>query len=283
MIGKRIFSFAISVFITAHILPSNVFCQTISLDEVQEFLRGRIEASGIPPTIMVGEEMIYASVALPLFYEKRAYKMAWSDENGPTALADSLLLAIENADNEGLRPKNYHLERIKSNLSIVRRNISKGAYNPRRLVDLDLLLTDAFLIYGSHLLKGQVDPVTIDSEWFTDLKQLDMTEVLENALRSGTIISTLNSLSPPQSGYARLKKALARYREIAEKGGCSEISEGPKIAIGDSGYRVGLLRERLHLTGDLDSEDPENEIYFNHELESAVKGFQKRHGLDVDG
>ena len=104
--------------------------QEVILDDLQELLRGRIEASGIPPAIMVGEEMIYASIALPVFYEKRAYNLAWSDENGPTSLADSLVLAIEGAYDEGLNPHNYHLRIIARNLQIVRRNIHAGIYNP---------------------------------------------------------------------------------------------------------------------------------------------------------
>jgi len=264
-------------------LPSHGISQAISPDEIQEYLRSRIEASGIPPTITVGEEQIYASVALPLFYEKRAYNLAWSDENGPTPLADSLVLAIANANKEGLKPRNYHLEKIRPVLNLIRKNIGKGIPNPRRLVDLDLLLTDAFLIYGSHLLKGQVDPVTIDSEWFTDLKQLDMTEVLEKALRDNTIMATLLGLSPPQSGYGRLKVALARYREIAGDGGWQEIPAGLRMTPGDSTERIGLLRERLLLTGDLTREDSADENYFSRNLESAVKSFQKRHGLDADG
>lgn len=283
MIGNKILLLIISGLLIVIILMPRAFCQPVALDELQEYLRGRIEASGIPPTIMVAEELIYASVALPLFYEKRTYNLAWSNSDGPTALADSLVLAIDNAYKEGLRPENYHIEKIKSNLSTARRNIRKGAYNPRRLVDLDLLLTDAFLIYGSHLLKGQVDPMTIDSEWFTDLKQLDMIQVLENALGSNAIITTLLRLPPPQSGYGRLKNELARYRDIANNGGWPEIPGGHKMTIGDSGDRIQLLRARLLMTGDLVSEDPENENYFNHDLESAVKRFQKRHGLDVDG
>jgi murein L,D-transpeptidase YcbB/YkuD len=283
MIYNKGFVFIAQCLLTVLILLSPAFSQELIPYDLQEYLRNRIEASGIPPVIMVGEEQIYASVALPLFYEKRAYSLAWSNKKGPTALADSLVLAIENADKEGLKPRNYHLAKIRHNLDVVRLNIGKGTYNPRRLVDLDLLLTDAFLIYGSHLLKGQVDPITIDSEWFTDLKQLDMTEVLETALRDNTIIESLSSLSPPQNGYSRMKMALAHYREIADGGGWPVIPEGPKMVVGDSGERVRLLRERLIITGDFKETDTENKNYFSHDLESAVKGFQKRYGLDIDG
>jgi len=283
MICSKGFVYIVHCLLMVLFLLSPAFSQEVIPDNLQEYLRNRIEASGIPPVIMVGEEQIYASVALPLFYEKRAYNLAWCDKKGPTAHADSLVSAIENADKEGLKPRNYHLAKIRHNLDVVRLNIRKGTYNRRRLVDLDLLLTDAFLIYGSHLLKGQVDPITIDSEWFTDLKQLDMTEVLETALRDNTIIKSLLSLSPPQNGYSRMKKALARYREMADRRGWPVIPDGPKMVVGDSGERIQLLRERLLITGDLKETDTENKNYFNHDLESAVKGFQKRHGLDEDG
>ncbi len=51
-------------------------------DQVQELLRNQIETAGLPPKIVIGEELIHASRTFPLFYERRGYWPAWSDEKG---------------------------------------------------------------------------------------------------------------------------------------------------------------------------------------------------------
>ena len=81
-------------------------------DQVRERLRTRIEAAGVPPVLAVGEEPIHASVALPLFYEKRAYRPAWSGADGPMPQAEILAGAIREAEREGLRPKGYRCETL---------------------------------------------------------------------------------------------------------------------------------------------------------------------------
>lgn len=254
------------------------------LAQVQERLRNRTEAAGIPPQIAVGKELIYASIALPLFYERRGYLPAWSDEAGPLPLADSLIEAISRADQQGLRPADYHYAKIKSTHSEVRLNQNRGRpLNPGRLVDLDLLLTDAFLIYGSHLLSGRVDPLTIDSEWLTNLRQLDMAAALENALRGNCIGPTLDGFLPPQPGYSRLREALGKYRLIANEGGWPEIPNGPKLQKGDAGERVTSLRSRLTKTGDsVDTIGAQAEL-FDDALDLAVRRYQGRNGLEIDG
>ena len=263
-------------------LLQNVASENLS-DQVREFLRNRIEAAGIPPNVSVGEEVIHASVALPRFYEDRVYQLAWSDNDGPRHQADALINAIHEADREGLRPDDYHLSCIEAIVSEIRQHQSqRKSYNPRRLVDLDLLLSDAFLVYASHLLAGRINPETIDAEWHANRREADLAIVLQTALDTNRIGETLKSLLPSQPGYARLRNALANYREIAARGGWPAVPGGPKIQIGDRGERVRTLFLRLMVTGDLDKQDTVRD-HFDDVLEKALRRFQERHGLDVDG
>lgn len=253
-------------------------------DQVAEFLRNRIEAAGVPPNIRVGEQLIHASVMLPRFYERRVYRPAWSDDQGPLPVVEDLIRPIRQADGEGLRPEDYHLARIEKTLAETRENQArKRALNPRRLVDLDLLLTDAFLIYGAHLLSGRINPETIHAEWFAVRREADLAEVLQNALDRREIVAELKSLMPPQDGYARMREALARYRGLAGQGGWTPVPEGPKLQKGDRHERVVALRNRLMVTHDLGADPPEDPELFDENLDQAVHHFQTRHGLDVDG
>lgn len=254
------------------------------IEPLEEFLRHRIEETGIPPQITVGNELIHAAAALPLFYERRAYAPAWCHNGGLQPPADTLIEAIRGADQEGLNPSDYHLEKIGSLLeSVYQQQAEKKPLDSHLLVDLDLLLTDAFLVYGSHLLVGKINPETIDSEWFTDRREIDLAAHLQTALEKNQIEEALRSLLPPQPGYARLRKALARYRDIAANGGWPMVPDGPKLQQGERGERVLALRRRLIAAGDLEPAEGDSLDLFDDAVEEALRKFQQRHGLEVDG
>ena len=252
--------------------------------QVRELLRNRVEAAGMPAKIAVSGRDLYASIALPSFYQRRSYAPVWINESGISPASRRLLRALRGADAEGLRSSDYHLFKIGAMLDRFDQSPpGTGHAGLRQLVDLELLLTDAFLVYGSHLVAGRVNPETIDPEWFANRRDVDMAEVLEQAISTDTVHETLESLRPSQRGYARLREALRSYRSIASEGGWPVVPPGPKMQKGDSGSRIALLRERLKVTGDLGGTETDNPEAFDVGLGEAVKHFQRRHGLDVDG
>ncbi|MGB7063239.1 MAG: L,D-transpeptidase family protein [Candidatus Zixiibacteriota bacterium] len=253
-------------------------------DQADELLRSRIEAAGIPPRIIVSQELIYASAALPLFYERRGYRLVWSGEQGPLPRAEGLMATIKQADMEGLRPRDYHLAKIQGMIEKTRPSEDgKSPGDLNQLVDLDLLLTDAFLIYGSHLLIGRINPESIDPEWVANRRQEDMAEILGKALETGQIGESLRNLLPPQPGYGRLRQALVHYRTIESQGGWPQVPDGPKMQKGDRGRRVAVLRDRLSASGGIAPEPGDTADLFDHGLEEAVRRLQRRHGLQDDG
>jgi murein L,D-transpeptidase YcbB/YkuD len=252
------------------------------VDLVAERIRTRIEAAGVVMELRAGGEPVYESLVLPSFYERRLYRPAWSDPRGPTRLADDLIDALRQADLDGLRSEDYHLRGIEAVLAAVRTDAQSGpALAPDRWAELDLLLTDAFLVYGAHLLAGRVNPETLRPEWLAHRRSADIALVLERGLASGSIAGALAMLVPQQYGYRRLRDALARYRAVAATGGWPVIPGGVALERGDSGGPVAALRERLRLEDDLGVEG--DTAVFDEAVERAVKQFQARHGLSVDG
>jgi murein L,D-transpeptidase YcbB/YkuD len=253
-------------------------------DRVDEFLRSRIETAGAPLEIEIGDERIHSSVMLPVFYERRGYLPAWSDDSGPLAQVDELLETIGQAVQEGLRPADYHLDRIRATLADVRLNQeNRSPLNPRRLADLDLLASDAFLILGSHYLAGRINPETIDPEWMANRREADLADALQKALDAGRVEGALQELLPQQPEYGRLKQALLTYRRLAADGGWPQVPEGQKMQPGDRGSRVAVLRERLKAERYLPAAAVAEEDLFDDALDQAVRRFQERHGLDADG
>lgn len=251
-------------------------------DQVSEGLRNRITLSTQPQEIVNGTELLFRPAMLSGFHKDRAFQPAWSTEEGPRAQATSLVKAIHGAILEGLEPEDYHLATIETLLAEVRHNIATNrSLEPDKLADLDLLLTDAFLLYGSHLSAGRVNPETIRSEWFIKNRELDLVEILQSALDEDQIEEALETLPPQHAGYARLKRALLQYRAIMRRGGWKILPSGQMLR-GNRGVRVAALRSRLIVSGDLD-ESTDDHSLFDQVLEQGVRRFQKRHGLDIDG
>ncbi|SNS52897.1 Murein L,D-transpeptidase YcbB/YkuD [Ekhidna lutea] len=235
-----------------------------------EFLRQKVEmiSSGIPVTIQ--GEAIYCKTTLPAFYQENQFLKAWNEQN-----TKQLISVLENADDEGLNSANYHLSVIKD-LRIRNKDSIEEA-------ELDLLLTDAFLLYSSHLLNGKVNPETVDSEWQAIRREGDAKAVLIEALKSNDISDALKDLAPDHVGYKGLKNALKEYRNIVKNGGWEEIPSGETLKPGmTDSVRVPLLINRLQKTFDLNKNFSKSYSY-SDQLAEAVRKYQVRNGLESDG
>ena len=253
--------------------------------ELDELVRSRIEAGAgaVGPVIVVAGERVHARTQLPRFYERRGFSPAWVDEAGPRAVAEQLIAALEGVDREGLDPEDYHLRRIRALHDGSTEGGSGGAATVMQLADLELLLTDAFLLLASHLLEGRVDPASVHPEWNATVSEADLVTILESALAAGAVGPALDQLLPDHPGYQRLRTALARYREIAVNGGFPAVPD-KALRPGMTDPAVAMLRDRLRLSGDLPDEqvstDPER---YDPALELAVRRLQQRHGMEPTG
>jgi len=248
-----------------------------------DLIKKRISEAGSPPKIRIGKEFIHDTVMLDRFYSRRGFRPAWAGANGSLAQAYALVKAIEDSRNEGLTPDYYHLKNIESLLAGIREGAAKDGPSFETMADLDLLLTDAFLLLSCHLSAGCVNPVTLDAEWHAGRETVDVSSILEKALEDDLIEETLIKLLPSQYGYSRLRQALAHDRKIAERGGWPAVSTGPSLKKESFDRRVIELKKRLIASGDLTPEEDESGELFDETLEQAVIRFQEQHGLDADG
>ncbi len=230
------------------------------------------------------KERICGISAIPEFYRKRNFLPAWIDHEKPAPQAGELLSALADSRNEGLSPEIYHFAEIRSILrGLSGRGSDSAAVSSSTLAELDVLLTDAFLLYATHLRAGRVDPETVHTAWVAFLPQVDLAEVLSRALATGKIAENLAALTPTHPGYRRLKEALQSYRKTVAQMPWPQLPSGPTLRRGDADPRVSVMRQLLKTTGDL-GDDAENEDpLFDEALETALNRFQHRHGLKADG
>lgn len=217
----------------------------------------------------VDGESIFCKKTLPEFYYERGLQLAWTNEDNISELIEQVKLAPE----EGLTAEDYHYTYLREHFK------GLASMTPA----MDVLLTDAYLLYASHLLSGKVDPETIAPEWQVNRKEQDLKTLLSGALKDLEIARSLNSLKPKYKTYVRLKKALKRYKEIQAKGGWPAISYGEALKPGMTDSRITQIRKRLFVTGDIASTESDSIDLYDPALEAAVKVFQRRHGLETDG
>jgi murein L,D-transpeptidase YcbB/YkuD len=250
-------------------------------DLVGELLRERLDALGSGQPVTVEGETLIAARSLGKLYELHGYRPYWD-----ATRLQSLVELLADIEDDGLRPSDYHfapLQRLRT------------LRNPTALerVALELLASDAYALIVYHLYFGKVDPVSLDSNWnfdTRDIRDVDPVRFVHEAIRGNRIRSSIELVRPTHWMYQAGREALAAYRHIAVLGGWPTIPGGPTLKPGMSDARVALLRRRLAISGDLAAVGASSapragsaEDFFDTQLEAALRHAQRRHRLAVDG
>ncbi|MBM3422576.1 MAG: L,D-transpeptidase family protein [Chlorobi bacterium] len=246
---------------------------SVAASAISELLRCHFEDPALSAGSGTAASKSFKS-QLGRFYAVRQYIPVWTDQR----MIVELLQAVEDARDDGLNPDDYHIGRL-------RRLYGNPSRTPAEQVGDDLLLTDAFLTLAYHLRFGKVDPESMDPDWNLDVsvRRKAIEYRLQQAITAGRIREALDELRPRHPEYTQLKKGLALYRSIAKAGGWQRIPEGASFREGTTDSRVPLLRKRLRASGDLSSALVDTSNVYSAAMVGAVKRFQKRNGLEVDG
>ena len=92
--------------------------------------------------------------------------------------------------------------------------------------------------------------------------------------------ATLPTLSPATVEHTG--QAIAQYEAIVARGGWPEVPKIDRLRLGARNPNVVALRQRLSAVGDLDPSAGVSDVYDSF-VDAAVRRFQARHGLAVDG
>lgn len=240
----------------------------------------KVTASAAARSITAGGRNMRLSPALPGFYQKRAYEAVWIDDNGKPRQADELVEAVKASYYEGLNPEDYGLTQMEAVLARVKSAGNKA--DTADLAELDVLFSNSFLTYANDIYYGQITPEQIDMELIFGERRIDLGALMAKAASEGNVKETLNNLFPQYPVYGKLRTALERYRQLEAAGGWQPIPPGPKLQKGARGPRVTALKQRLAVTGELDGADLSSDV-FDQTLDQAVRKYQERNGLFVDG
>lgn len=246
-------------------------------ENVKSAIQQRIGQLGQRAVTSLLGRQIAAIGFLAELYESNGYEPLWREPQNQEALFG----AIARSSEDGLSPKDFHWGTIQE----VTFRSTVGALDAETQADFDILLSDAFARLSYQLFYGKVNPNRLDPDWnfARPLIKSNPATLLLSALQARSLPQLLAELRIDHPYYLTLKAALRSHREMASSGGWAPISPGPALKPGMAGERVAALRLRLAASGDFDGAETTDPKLFDEPLELAVRRFQERHGLDVDG
>jgi murein L,D-transpeptidase YcbB/YkuD len=215
------------------------------------------------------------------FYELGGYALAWIRNGQATPQARAIIGVLWKADETGLHSDDYDGPRWEARLA--RLPAASEAEGAR----FDAALTVCAMRYISDAHIGRVNPQHFRFGLDIEHKKYDLPELLSQRLANAPDPKTvLDSVEPPFAGYKRAKAALLRYFDLARRDNGEQLPVPAKtIAPGSPYPGVPRLIRLLRLFGDLPPEATlaaDANVYAGP-LADAVKHYQLRHGLQVDG
>ncbi len=174
-------------------------------------------------------------------YAARDYAPLWSGRFVPTRQAIGVAQALGAAETRGLRSADYEAGTIASRLEDFRTSRARSA---TQAAQFDLALSVMAVHFLSDLHFGRVPPEAAGFHLEVPPTRLDLAETLKRLAAARSVEALLDSIEPPFAHYRLLRKALARYRELALDKELTQLPsfEGRSVKPGDSLSRRGAAQ-----------------------------------------
>lgn len=219
------------------------------------------------------------------FYSQREFKEAWTKDGKLTGYAYELRYLIRLAKYDGLMPEDYHLPKIDEFFEAMEQDTVLASET--EMAAIDIMLTDAFILYAGHLFKGKVDPDRAMTGWNIERKSSKpkILFALRNALEEGQIRSHLEEFRPKFMIYPRMRRSLMMYYEKEKEMGAPWKPVAIRTAIkpNERHAAIPVIRERLIFWNELDDYKWEEPELYDSLMLAGVQSFQRKNGLNPDG
>lgn len=217
-----------------------------------------------------------ASHEVRLLYARRNDRPLWTDARR----AGAMVALLSGVASSGLRPGDYDAQNLASRLA----RLDEGHANPRDAASFEVALTESLLRLLSDLRLGRAPPQRALTGPTPEPRTFDPASEVEVLAISSDPAARLATLEPNIGVYARLKGAL---RDLRTRRPLESDTEPPSFDVlrpGDRHEGIPLLRRRLRELGDLGAGEAENPgSEYEPATVEAVRRFQRRHALTVDG
>jgi murein L,D-transpeptidase YcbB/YkuD len=187
--------------------------------------------------------------------------------------------ALLDAGSHGLEPRDYDAAALDS----LARGSEKAPLTPAERGRVDLMLTVDLMSYLDDLRHGRTKAVVGSGSVIPSGPQ-DRAGAISRALAGDSVGALVTQAAPALTQYRNLRALLERYRRLAATGGYAPLPPGSVAGPGQGYAALPELRRRLTVLGDLGPEGrAEDDTLYAGAMVEAIRRFQQRHGLVVDG
>ncbi|PUZ28234.1 murein L,D-transpeptidase [Chitinophaga parva] len=214
------------------------------------------------------------------FYAKREYHYAWVDHDTMTEQAGNFINMVETDPALGNGTSGLQNKQLNELYNEI--GVDSGKVNPGdpRIAKLEMMLTAHFFLYADKVWGGMTSDSARALDWYIPRKKLDMGSVLQSMIsqKSGSFTSD----EPVNQQYKLLRDQLKKLADIEQEGHWDTIAVSKAtIKSGQHSPVISQVKNKLHAFGDL--ADADTSQTFTPALDSALRNFEDRMGLKVDG
>ena len=197
---------------------------------------------------------------------------AWYETSGLIEEAAHLYTHLNNLQDEGILEEAPYIKNLDS-------LINDPVVTTKPDSVLEILLTAEYLFYADRVWNGISENQTSKLEWYLPRKKLDLPYITDSLIRDTSAPLFSDNYSNQQ--YNLLKSSLKKYRQLEISADWKQIDVKNKFKLNDHSPDIVLIRKKLYELGDLDQNTGSD--IFDDSLQSAIKSFQIRYGMKVDG
>ena len=224
-----------------------------------------------------------ASLLVGAHVAAQAQGFAWLTDGRPNELARQAVAQLQAASEDGLNPAHYLAPELSQNLD---RLSNASAPDPILAVAFSQRLTEAMTQYLNDLALGRVSASDVQHRFDGGMpRQFDASIELQQALSQRDLSVAVAQARPTFPLYQALRQALLQYQALSNHPAWSQalpMPAGRKLEQGQTYAGLSALEARLRALGDLQAPYQAPGV-FDATLVAALKTFQERHGLTVDG
>lgn len=217
-------------------------------------------------------EVIAYKDQLQSFYSNRKFAYAWFDDGILIEQAGNLSNRVMNLQKDGIYKSIPYQKELDSLL-----NIQEDQKQPD--IMLELMLTSQYFAFSKLAWGGMNSSASKSSGWYLPRKKLDYNQYLDSLLK--TPVEKFSAEEPVYRQYELLRTFLRKYRALDASDRWLLISNQKLPKPGDTSFVVAQVKTRLFKLADFQGDTLNNR--YDDTLAGAVKQFQDRHGLAVNG
>jgi murein L,D-transpeptidase YcbB/YkuD len=203
-------------------------------------------------------------------YQQQEYNFIWFDSKGVKEIGYLLYNKASHLTLEGIYTNLPYQKQLDA---IFQEESNDSSPN----TESELLISCMYMYYSAKVFTGLPVEKRTELGWYLPRKKLSVITYLDSILVNPSLI---NEDEKEISGqYYRLREQLKKYRALEQKEWGPIVVDLKKtyIKIGDSIPEIAIIRNRMYLLGDLDSDSKSN--VYDANLAEGINRYINRNGL----